>query len=176
MLLGKRPRPPMKRTTSLTEITFDLSTNEEMIGYQPSDPHNPFKGQQIRQPAGNPVNGHLDGLDQRFLQAHHPHPHPHNMVSSHRINHRRNSADLGETSHFLRSCSLCRRRLVPSRDIYMYRGDSAFCSLECRQQQMNHDERVEKCSLASKKLEVVSSSASAARSQVTAKGETVAAL
>ncbi|GMN45289.1 hypothetical protein TIFTF001_014479 [Ficus carica] len=120
MLLGKRPRPPMKRTTSLTEITFDLSTNEEMIGYQPSDPHNSFKGQQIRQPAGNPVNGHHDGLDQR--------------------------------------------------------GDSAFCSLECRQQQMNHDERVEKCSLASKKLEVVSSSASAARSQVTAKGETVAAL
>ncbi|EXC06702.1 hypothetical protein L484_021540 [Morus notabilis] len=165
MLLGKRPRPPMKRTTSMTEITFDLSTNDEMMSSQPSDPHNPFKVD-VRQ------------QDQRLLAAHnHNNNNSNHMMMASPRNHRRNSADFVETSHFLRSCSLCRRRLVPNRDIYMYRGDSAFCSLECRQQQMNQDERMEKCSLASKKLEVVSSSASAARSsQVTAKGETVAAL
>ncbi|KAG8373345.1 hypothetical protein BUALT_Bualt11G0014500 [Buddleja alternifolia] len=45
-----------------------------------------------------------------------------------------------EMADFLRSCSLCNRRLAPDRDIYMYRGDRAFCSVECREQQMKHDE------------------------------------
>ncbi|KAL3322002.1 hypothetical protein AABB24_039567 [Solanum stoloniferum] len=59
---------------------------------------------------------------------------------------RRKSADFIETSHFLRSCSLCERHLNPSHNIYMYRGDSAFCSLDCREKQMNQDARKEKCS------------------------------
>ncbi|KAI3462048.1 hypothetical protein Pfo_018711 [Paulownia fortunei] len=49
-----------------------------------------------------------------------------------------------ETADFLRSCGLCNRRLAPGRDIYMYRGDTAFCSLECREQQMKQDERKER--------------------------------
>ncbi|KAG5529415.1 hypothetical protein RHGRI_029966 [Rhododendron griersonianum] len=53
-----------------------------------------------------------------------------------------------ETAPFLRTCGLCNRRLRPSRDIFMYRGDTAFCSLECREQQIKHDEREEKCSVA----------------------------
>ncbi|KAK4430593.1 FCS-Like Zinc finger 5 [Sesamum alatum] len=59
---------------------------------------------------------------------------------------RRNSSGdaLLETADFLRSCGLCNRRLVPGRDIYMYRGDTAFCSLECREQQMKQDERKER--------------------------------
>ncbi|KAE8709624.1 Gag-pol polyprotein-like protein [Hibiscus syriacus] len=43
-------------------------------------------------------------------------------------------------SPFLQSCWLCDRRLASGRDIYMYRGDTAFCSLECREKQMNKDE------------------------------------
>ncbi|KAA8538041.1 hypothetical protein F0562_027379 [Nyssa sinensis] len=129
MLLGKRQRPPMKRTTSMTEFTLDLSNVE--VPPQPSDPRNPFKVGPLRP---------TEGFDQRFLSA---------TVSP--GSHRRNSADFVDTANFLRACSLCNRRLVPGRDIYMYRGDSAFCSLECRQQQMNQDERKEKCSLVSKK-------------------------
>ncbi|CAA0823586.1 Protein of unknown function (DUF581 [Striga hermonthica] len=49
-----------------------------------------------------------------------------------------------EPADFLRSCGLCHRRLATGRDIYMYRGDTAFCSLECREQQMNQDERKER--------------------------------
>ncbi|XP_047972984.1 FCS-Like Zinc finger 7-like [Salvia hispanica] len=49
-----------------------------------------------------------------------------------------------ETADFLRSCGLCNRSLAPGRDIYMYRGDTAFCSLECREQQMNQDESKER--------------------------------
>ncbi|KAI9117108.1 hypothetical protein K1719_012107 [Acacia pycnantha] len=50
-----------------------------------------------------------------------------------------NSID--NTPHFLRTCRLCHRRLAAGRDIYMYRGDTAFCSFECREEQMKEDER-----------------------------------
>lgn len=98
MMLGKRQRrPPIKRTTSMTEFTLDLS----------------------------------------FTTA----PPPQPAVR----NHRRNSVDFTDDSaHFLTSCSLCKIRLIPGRDIFMYRGDSGFCSSECRQQQIIQDERKEK--------------------------------
>ena len=54
----------------------------------------------------------LDGLNQQFLQ-------PTTMVSPR--NHRRNSVDFVDTAHFLRACFLCKRRLFPGHDIYMYR-------------------------------------------------------
>ncbi|KAL8523488.1 hypothetical protein ACS0TY_013447 [Phlomoides rotata] len=124
MMLGKRARPPMKRTTSMTEFTLDLNRSAAAEGfYQPLDPHNPFNSA---------------GMDQR-LSAASPRPN------------RRKSADLGETAPFLRVCWLCKRRLIPDRDIYMYRGDTAFCSIECRHQQMVQDERKDKCSVASEK-------------------------
>ncbi|KAE9444950.1 hypothetical protein C3L33_23152, partial [Rhododendron williamsianum] len=140
MLLGKRPRPPIKRTTSMTEFTLDLTITEAQ---QPSDPLNSGR------------------IDQRFLAA---------AAVSPR-NHRRNSADFIETAHFLRSCFLCKCRLVPGRDIYMYRGDSAFCSLECRQQQIIQDEKKEKCSLASMRETPLAASQGGS-----AEGETVAAV
>ncbi|PON61612.1 Zf-FLZ domain containing protein [Parasponia andersonii] len=165
MMLGKRPRPPMKRTRSVTEITFDLSciNNDES---QPFDPHNPFKT------TSSTVSGGTTGQRRQSGGGH-----------------RRNSTDFVETNnninnynHFLRACFLCKRRLVPSRDIYMYRGDSAFCSLECRQQQMNQDEVMEKCSLSSKKELAAhhhhvstAVSTSAARSHVSTKPETTVA-
>ncbi|XP_047339443.1 FCS-Like Zinc finger 15-like [Impatiens glandulifera] len=43
-------------------------------------------------------------------------------------------------SGFLDNCSLCRRKLLPSKDIYMYKGDRAFCSEECRCRQIFMDE------------------------------------
>ncbi|KAL5703918.1 hypothetical protein ACHQM5_022411 [Ranunculus cassubicifolius] len=109
MLLGKRPRPHIKRTTSITEFTVDLGYLEEPTS--PSDQHNLA----------------------RFMTQSSPRT-------------RRSSADFYEPAHFLRTCGLCNRRLAPGRDIFMYRGDTAFCSSECRQQQMNQDERKEKCS------------------------------
>lgn len=165
MLLGKRPRPPMKRTTSLSEITFDIDTNDSSSSSIQQQPQQfagfgGGSGQNQSQPIYQ-----YQHLDQQFLSA--------NTASPR--NHRRASADFVDTSHFLRSCSLCRRRLVASRDIYMYRGDSAFCSLECRQHQMNQDERKVKCSLATKK-QVSTSTSGVAGADVSANGETVAAL
>ncbi|KAL2338805.1 hypothetical protein Fmac_013251 [Flemingia macrophylla] len=49
------------------------------------------------------------------------------------------------TSNFLSSCHLCGKKLE-GRDIYMYRGEKAFCSTECRSSQIMMDERKERCS------------------------------
>ncbi|CAH8311827.1 unnamed protein product [Eruca vesicaria subsp. sativa] len=46
--------------------------------------------------------------------------------------------------HFLDSCFLCKKPLGDNRDIYMYRGDTPFCSEECRQEQIERDEAEEK--------------------------------
>ncbi|XP_078432472.1 FCS-Like Zinc finger 17-like [Wolffia australiana] len=44
---------------------------------------------------------------------------------------------------FLSACRLCHKQLSPLDDVYMYRGDQAFCSDECRCRQMVQDERRE---------------------------------
>ncbi|EYU28620.1 hypothetical protein ABFS83_14G152700 [Erythranthe nasuta] len=49
-----------------------------------------------------------------------------------------------EQPHFLDSCFLCQRQLSQNKDIYMYRGDTPFCSQECRQEQIEMDEVSEK--------------------------------
>ncbi|XP_026661926.2 FCS-Like Zinc finger 2 [Phoenix dactylifera] len=46
--------------------------------------------------------------------------------------------------HFLDSCFLCQKPLTGNRDIFMYRGDTPFCSEECRQEQIEMDEAKEK--------------------------------
>ncbi|TKY72895.1 hypothetical protein E2542_SST01640 [Spatholobus suberectus] len=61
------------------------------------------------------------------------------------------------TSYFLSSCHLCRKNLH-GKDIYMYRGEKAFCSAECRSRQIMIDERKERCRLeASRSVELSSS-------------------
>nr|GMD62149.1 FCS-Like Zinc finger 3 [Ipomoea batatas] len=42
--------------------------------------------------------------------------------------------------HFLDACFLCQRSLGPNSDIFMYRGNTPFCSQECRQEQIEMDE------------------------------------
>ncbi|KAK3040333.1 hypothetical protein RJ639_026738 [Escallonia herrerae] len=49
------------------------------------------------------------------------------------------------TADFLSSCHLCHKKLH-GKDIYMYRGEKAYCSAECRSRQIANDERKEKCS------------------------------
>ncbi|ESW07367.1 hypothetical protein PHAVU_010G124000 [Phaseolus vulgaris] len=41
---------------------------------------------------------------------------------------------------FLKTCNLCKKQLSPDKDIYMYRGDQGFCSVECRNRQIVLDE------------------------------------
>ncbi|KAF0933847.1 hypothetical protein E2562_019300 [Oryza meyeriana var. granulata] len=50
--------------------------------------------------------------------------------------------EVEEAHHFLDECSLCRKFLAG--DIFMYRGDTPFCSEECRREQMEADEAAER--------------------------------
>ncbi|XP_068660929.1 FCS-Like Zinc finger 15 [Aristolochia californica] len=74
------------------------------------------------------------------------------------------------TVTFLDECFLCKKRLSPGNDIYMYRGDRAFCSVECRCRQIFMDEesviREKNCSL------VAVSASSSSRRRKTAKNRT----
>lgn len=45
---------------------------------------------------------------------------------------------------FLDACAFCQCAFLPGKDIYMYRGDQAFCTKQCRNHQMAMDERKEK--------------------------------
>ncbi|KAJ8557930.1 hypothetical protein K7X08_004696 [Anisodus acutangulus] len=49
-----------------------------------------------------------------------------------------------EQPHFLEACFLCKKQLGHNKDIFMYRGDTPFCSEECRQEQIDMDEANEK--------------------------------
>ncbi|MBA0718591.1 hypothetical protein Golax_006331 [Gossypium laxum] len=46
--------------------------------------------------------------------------------------------------YFLDVCFLCKKPLGCNRDIFMYRGDTPFCSEDCRQEQIEIDEAKEK--------------------------------
>ncbi|KAI3443462.1 hypothetical protein Pfo_000127 [Paulownia fortunei] len=48
------------------------------------------------------------------------------------------------TADFLNSCFLC-EKMLHGLDIFMYRGEKAFCSAECRYRQISIDEQKEKC-------------------------------
>ncbi|XP_058226920.1 FCS-Like Zinc finger 17-like [Rhododendron vialii] len=45
-----------------------------------------------------------------------------------------------ESNSFLKSCFLCTKELSLDRDVYMYKGDQGFCSVECRDRQIYLDE------------------------------------
>ncbi|KAL3527778.1 hypothetical protein ACH5RR_012434 [Cinchona calisaya] len=133
-MLGKRARAPMRRTTSMTGITVD---DVNMEAPPPLDPQN-----QISNFEGVP-QGHV--MMGPGMEHHRSTP----MLSP-----RYYWRDSGDHDHFLTTCGLCNRRLASGRDIYMYRGDTAFCSQECREQRMKQDERKEKRNMAaSKKVE-----------------------
>uniref|UniRef100_A0A0E0CMR3 FLZ-type domain-containing protein n=1 Tax=Oryza meridionalis TaxID=40149 RepID=A0A0E0CMR3_9ORYZ len=61
------------------------------------------------------------------------HSHPKTMSSS-------SSPARATMSSFLQRCFLCRKELADGKDIYMYRGDRAFCSVDCRCKQIFMDE------------------------------------
>ncbi|KAF0902405.1 hypothetical protein E2562_016241 [Oryza meyeriana var. granulata] len=41
--------------------------------------------------------------------------------------------------HYLDACFLCKRDITFNRQIFMYKGNAAFCSDDCRQDQMDMD-------------------------------------
>lgn len=92
----------------------------------------------------NNTNTNNDGGVRRFPQTH-------NLIED-------DDEPSYATSDFLSTCHLCRKNLH-GQDIYMYRGEKAFCSTDCRSRQISMDERKERCrSEASRSVELSSSS------------------
>ncbi|XP_048335201.2 FCS-Like Zinc finger 6 [Ziziphus jujuba] len=186
MLLGKRTRPEIRRTTSMTGINFDLTlTNGEAPQQHQSDNsiinHGVTAG-----PEGAVIGAHNNNMNSgtktssyqvELLQQHHHHQHHFFSMLSPRNQRSSSDGDFIETAHFLRTCGLCKRRLTAGRDIYMYRGDTAFCSLECREQQMKQDEGKEKfkASLATKNEDRHASTSTTSSKSSSGKSQTVAA-
>ncbi|KAK8965340.1 hypothetical protein KSP40_PGU022243 [Platanthera guangdongensis] len=103
MLLGKRPRPALKRTTSMKDVVVELRTASEAS--KPSDLEVPRAGD------GNQL--HLTAASPLSLST---------MVSNGGM--RRSSADYAaavDAAPFLRACALCKGLLRSGRDIFMYR-------------------------------------------------------
>ncbi|KAF6172884.1 hypothetical protein GIB67_035438 [Kingdonia uniflora] len=48
------------------------------------------------------------------------------------------------SENFLSSCYFCKKKLVEGKDIYMYRGEKAFCSSSCRDEEILVEEEMEK--------------------------------
>nr|CAD1826371.1 unnamed protein product [Ananas comosus var. bracteatus] len=161
MSLGKRPRPSMsmmRRTASLTEFAPEFLADGAGAVRGSCGAGGGASG--VRRGGGRVAGG----APRRRPPVPPPLRRRRQPPELRRLRRRRDGP-------FLRACGLCRRRLAPGRDIFMYRGDIAFCSLECRQQQINQDERKEKCSLTSMKEAPPSTNGS----EQSSNGETVAA-
>ncbi|KAG6535696.1 hypothetical protein ZIOFF_000719 [Zingiber officinale] len=132
MLLGKRSSPPMKRTASSMEfsdgVLFDVEAPQPLV-------------------QDGSISGQL--FDLRWGTAEvgqrSPSMYAGSMASPRgRLGGALDFSGLPGAASFLRACGLCNRSLGPGRDAYIYRGEIAFCSLECRQQRINLDELKEK--------------------------------
>lgn len=53
------------------------------------------------------------------------------------------SSSSNNNPSFLKTCLLCNKNLDPQEDIYMYRGDQGYCSIKCRNKQIDIDDKRE---------------------------------
>lgn len=176
-MVGKRERDrknPMRRTTSMTEfappdalaaVVEDEEAHHLPLPANSSSSSNGGQQDDWLSALGGGVGG--AAAQQDWLAAYRA-----------RAGLRRNSADYSavETAAFLRACGLCRRRLGPGRDTFMYKGEAAFCSLECRERHITQEEWKDKCAVTSiKKDAAAGAAAPGAGSGKTGAGGTVAA-
>lgn len=138
MLLGKRPRPPtMRRTRSMsggmaidtqmqqtTEATTNnLEVHEEVVmsdslhlhdedAINSKDPHHAV----VKNVLGDKGYEYDERLAGTVMF-----PSPTTTIANNQTSNNNPAHAIHSTSHFLRTCGLCRCRLAPGRDIYMYR-------------------------------------------------------
>lgn len=87
----------------------------------------------------------------------------------------RNSRSTFPAVDFLDRCFLCKQKLSPGKDIYMYKGDRGFCSVECRCRQIFMDEeenvKVQNCSFAAIKVKATTASTPSSSSPASRNGK-----
>ncbi|KAK8703200.1 hypothetical protein V6N13_021526 [Hibiscus sabdariffa] len=92
---------------------------------------------------GSPNHKQQNGFFSRFLCYSRNSGSSTNLSSSSRIRFYESRFEEREP-HFLDACFLCNKPLGNNQDIFMYRGDTPFCSEECRFKQIVMDEVNEK--------------------------------
>ncbi|KAG6593580.1 Protein MARD1 [Cucurbita argyrosperma subsp. argyrosperma] len=92
----------------------------------------------LRETDNNPRNSKAVGLG--ILVHRSPQP---NLLLKHSTKLASSTQIISNNSCFLKTCLLCHKNLDPHEDIYMYRGDQGYCSIKCRNQQIENDERRE---------------------------------
>ncbi|KAJ3673759.1 hypothetical protein LUZ60_005751 [Juncus effusus] len=121
MMLGKRARTSMKKTTSVTELSaMDLTAE--------------LKKEPVKVEGGGKNE---EATEQGERLADEPPPRSIQRRSS-------SAADLPAPPHFLAACGLCQRKLGPGVDAFIYRGEVAFCSMECRHYMIREEEQRKK--------------------------------
>ncbi|ONM21624.1 FCS-Like Zinc finger 6 [Zea mays] len=149
-MVGKRERDcknPVRRTTSMTEFALAAVMEEDDEEAQLPDNGSSSSrgGGQHQQDWLSALGGGAAAAQEDWIAAYRA------RAAPAKAGLRRNSADYSavETAAFLRACGLCRRRLGPGRDTFVYKGEAAFCSLECRERHITQEEWKDKCAATS---------------------------
>ncbi|CAK9173798.1 unnamed protein product [Ilex paraguariensis] len=105
MMLGKRPRPSMRRMTNMTAIRIDMGDVEP-----PSllDPQNTIISDVKK----------VEGPNEHIMEGPSWYYHRSMAILSPRCHMRGSGNSSMEMAHFLRTCGLCKCCLAPSCDIY----------------------------------------------------------
>ncbi|URD73230.1 hypothetical protein MUK42_09541 [Musa troglodytarum] len=135
VLLDKGLQPPMRRTTSMTEFSAaNLAAASAAADWR-------------------------EGIHRNHGFQHQERHRAATFEMPPRIVQRRSFNDfrtLETTAQFLMACGRCNRPLGPGSDTFIYQGEIAFCSLECREHKMSQDKNINK-RLTSKKTDAASS-------------------
>ncbi|CAL9173987.1 unnamed protein product [Musa hybrid cultivar] len=117
ILLGKGLQPPMRRTTSMTEFSAaNLAAASAAADWR-------------------------EGIRRNEQNRAATFEMPPRIVQRRSFNDFRT---LETTAQFLMACGRCNRRLGPGSDTFIYQGEIAFCSLECREHKMSQDKNKNK--------------------------------
>lgn len=127
--------------------TSNLNPNVKLVGADHMHPrlHEDAMHADMKLEGSNGNMMHADALPGMHIHGHMKPSHwPHMGFSSSALP---LHGKQGPTESFMDSCYSCKRPLGHGRDIFMYRGDAAFCTEECRLWQISCDERRQKCSV-----------------------------
>ncbi|KAK4425875.1 FCS-Like Zinc finger 15 [Sesamum alatum] len=118
----KGPKPPLLRRTAaaateheMVGLSVILENYKDLSEERSPRPQVISKGSMIKRPSSPTTPSSPSGFSRRRTTFSFP-------------------------AEFLECCFLCKQKLLPGKDTYMYKGDKAFCSVECRCRQIFMDE------------------------------------
>ncbi|KAI5056436.1 hypothetical protein GOP47_0028254 [Adiantum capillus-veneris] len=152
---GEPASPLSSMEENANTMVVDSSAEESLFASRTLQPG-------VLLPAHHTANLGVEALAHTsgYQWSHLPHPQSKGVDNPLFLRRRLDMGGSDRPTHFLDICYLCSKLLGHGRDVYIYRGDRAFCSVECRHMQIMADERREKGVLTGAKDGSVTSQAS----------------